>query len=310
MTIKYFKIDDILPYENNPRHNEGAIEAVAQSIKEFGFKNPIIVDKEMVIVAGHTRLKAARRLGLDKVPVIVADDLTPEQVKAFRLADNKTAELAEWDFLKLEEELANIEMDMTQFDFNMKELQKEFNKNHEVEEDDFDVDEAVEDIKEPTVKRGQVWKLGNHYLMCGNATSEEDINELMNGEKADIVFTDPPYGVSASGGRSQTKEKLNMKSIINDELRKDDLISFLSDFIKVLPIKNNASIYICYSWATQKEFTTAILNNELKIKNCIIWNKKVFGLNGFKGYRPQYEMIYFCCKNDFEWYGDKSQSNV
>lgn len=118
MKITEKKIGDLIPYENNPRNNEKAVEAVAASIREFGFKVPIIIDRENVIVAGHTRLKAAQKLGLASVPCIVADDLTDEQIKAFRLADNKTAELAEWDFAKLEEELAEIEMDMAAFGFD------------------------------------------------------------------------------------------------------------------------------------------------------------------------------------------------
>lgn len=110
-------INDIIPYENNPRHNENAVDAVANSIKEFNFQNPIIIDKDNVIIAGHTRLRAARKLGLEKVPCIVADDLTPEQVKAFRLADNKVGELAGWDFLKLDEELSHLNIDMSAYGF-------------------------------------------------------------------------------------------------------------------------------------------------------------------------------------------------
>lgn len=141
---------------------------------------PIIVDKDGVIVAGHTRLKAAQKLGLDEVPVIVADDLTPEQVKAFRLADNKVAELADWDFEKLEKELKSIEMDLSGFDFDMKELSREFDKNKEVIEDDFDVDAELAKDEPPKVKRGQIWKLGDHYLMCGDATSMTDVEKLMS----------------------------------------------------------------------------------------------------------------------------------
>lgn len=180
MTINEMKIKDLKPYENNPRHNDQAVEAVAASIKEFGFKVPIIVDRDNIIVAGHTRLKAAEKLGLEKVPVIIADDLTEEQIKAFRLADNKVGELAEWDFVKLEQELANIDIDMSQFNFDLKELAKEFDKNKEVVEDNFDVDEALEEIQEPTVKRGQIWKLGDHYLMCGDSTDAEDVKRLMS----------------------------------------------------------------------------------------------------------------------------------
>ena len=117
MEIIQIHVDDIIPYENNPRDNDGAVDAVAASIAEFGFKVPVVVDKDNIIVAGHTRHKAAKKLGLEWVPCIKADDLTEEQVKAFRLADNKTAELASWDFAKLEEELAGLELDMEQFGF-------------------------------------------------------------------------------------------------------------------------------------------------------------------------------------------------
>lgn len=180
MTVHNTKIEDLQPYENNPRINDNAVEAVAASIKEFGFKVPIIVDKNNVIVAGHTRLKAAQKLGLHEVPVIIADDLTEDQIKAFRLADNKVAEAAQWDFAKLEQELAAIDLNMEQFNFDLKELSKEFDKNREVIEDDFDLKQELEAIEEPTVKRGQIWKLGNHYLMCGDATSSEDVERLMN----------------------------------------------------------------------------------------------------------------------------------
>lgn len=172
--------EKLKPYENNPRINDKAVDAVAKSIENFGFKVPIVVDKLNVIVAGHTRLKAAQKLNLVQVPVIVADDLTEEQIKAFRLADNKVSELAEWDFAKLEEELNGIDMDMSQFNFDMKELSAEFDKNKEVIEDNFDVDAELNDGEEPRVKRGQIWKLGDHYLMCGDSTSKEDVERLMS----------------------------------------------------------------------------------------------------------------------------------
>lgn len=174
MTIKEIKTNDLKPYENNPRNNDTAVEAVANSIREFGFKVPIVIDKNNVIVAGHTRWKAANMLGLEKVPCIVADDLTDEQVKAFRLADNKTAELAEWDFEKLEAELAELADEFQMDEFGFENL---IDEPTEIIEDEIpDVDEE----NEPTVKRGQIWKLGNHYLMCGDATSKEDVERLMS----------------------------------------------------------------------------------------------------------------------------------
>lgn len=176
MTIKEIKTADLIPYENNPRNNDAAVDAVANSIKQFGFKVPIVIDKDNVIVAGHTRLKAAEKLGLDKVPCIVADDLTEEQIKAFRLADNKTAELAEWDFEKLEselQELADLDVEMAQFGFD--DLLE--NEPTEIVEDEVP---EIDEENEPITKRGDIWKLGNHYLMCGDATSKEDIEKLMN----------------------------------------------------------------------------------------------------------------------------------
>lgn len=175
MTIKEIKTADLMPYENNPRNNDAAVDAVANSIKQFGFKVPIVIDKDNVIVAGHTRLKAAEKLGLDKVPCIIADDLTEEQIKAFRLADNKTAELAEWDFEKLEselQELADLDVEMAQFGFD------DLLENEPTEIIEDEVPEIDED-NEPITKRGDIWKLGNHYLMCGDATSKEDIEKLM-----------------------------------------------------------------------------------------------------------------------------------
>ena len=178
--IVQMDIEKIKPYENNPRFNDKAVDAVAASIENFGFKVPIVVDKYNVIVTGHTRLKAAQKLGLAQVPVIVADDLSEEKIRAFRLADNKVSEIAEWNFNLLEQELAGLDIDMSQFNFDMKELSKEFDKNKEVVEDDFGVDAELNNGKEPTVKRGQVWKLGDHYLMCGDSTSQEDVEKLMS----------------------------------------------------------------------------------------------------------------------------------
>ena len=153
------------------------MDAVANSIREFGFKVPIILDRNKEIVAGHTRLKAAKRLGLEEVPCIIADDLTPEQIRAFRLADNKVAELAEWDFETLEQEMEALadDFNMEDFGFDMSEFETE-EQPEIVEDEQPEVDENAE----PRVKPGQVWKLGDHYLMCGDSTKPEDVAKLMN----------------------------------------------------------------------------------------------------------------------------------
>lgn len=195
---------ELIPYENNPRENEGAVDAVAASIKEFGFKVPIIIDKNNVIVAGHTRLKAANKLNLEKVPCVVADDLSEEKVKALRLADNKVSELAQWDLGKLEEELKaldEMELDFDMSDFGFEEIGGGTELT-EVEEDDFDGTLP----EEPKAKLGDVYELGNHRLICGDSTDVGTIDKLMDGNAADLVYTDPPYGmkaVSSSGVLSE-----------------------------------------------------------------------------------------------------------
>ena len=172
MQIEQVAINDLIPYENNPRANDGAVEAVANSIREFGFRSPIILDKDGVIIAGHTRAKAAKRLGLDTVPVIRAEDLTPEQVKAFRLADNKVGEIAGWLPELLEAELAELEnIDMSQFGFDVEEPE---------EEPEIIEDEPPEDAPNMT-KVGQIWQLGRHRLMVGDSTKADDMQRLTEG---------------------------------------------------------------------------------------------------------------------------------
>lgn len=184
MQIRDIAISELKPYANNPRDNENAIDAVAASINEFGFKVPIVIDSDNVIIAGHTRLKAAQKLGFEKVPCIVAGDLTPEQVKAFRLADNKTAELAEWNIELLNqelEELSTLDFDMDRFGFEGFEDESEIEI---IEDEPPEVDEE----NEPITKRGDIWKLGNHYVMCGDATKTQDVEKLMSvGELATCI---------------------------------------------------------------------------------------------------------------------------
>ncbi len=176
MQVVAKSIDDIKPYENNPRNNDDAVDAVANSIKRFGWQQPIVVWKDMVIVVGHTRYKAAKKLGLKTIPVVVADNLTEEQAKAYRLADNKTNELAEWNDDLLENELGSIDdIDMSDFGFPPLETIEE--ENSEAHDDDFDEDPP----EEPKSKIGQIYKLGRHRLMCGDSTKIDDVKNLMGG---------------------------------------------------------------------------------------------------------------------------------
>lgn len=175
MKVKNVSIQDVKPYDKNPRDNDGGVDAVANSIKEFGWQQPIVVDKDNVIIVGHTRYKAAKKLGMKEVPVVKADNLTDEQVKAYRLADNKTGELTDWDDDLLNDELDNIlDIDMSGFGFDL-----ELGDDEEVQEDDFD----VEPPEEPKSKLGQVFQLGRHRLMCGDSTKAEDVKKTSRWEE-------------------------------------------------------------------------------------------------------------------------------
>ena len=269
LNIEYIKTGELIPYVNNPRNNENAVDVVAGSIKEFGFKNPIIIDKDNVIIAGHTRLLASRKLGLEEVPVIRAEDLTEQQVKAFRIADNKTTEFAEWDIEMLAAELEGLEDMFTGFDAN--ELTDLFGDKQEIVEDDFDVDGEASKIEEPASKQGDVWLLGRHRLMCGDATKKEDVERLMDGKKADMVFTDPPYGLGGYAGRSG---KFN--AIKGDD---EDVVKFYQC------IPKTKERYIWGNWQVLK---TVIQEQP---RDVIVWVKNNFGMG--KGYRGQYEICFY-----------------
>lgn len=174
MKVQNVSIQNVKPYPKNPRDNDAGVDAVANSIKEFGWQQPIVVDKDNVIIVGHTRYKAAKKLGMKQVPVVVADKLTDEQVKAYRLADNKTGELTGWDDDLLNDELDGIlDIDMSDFGFDLEIPDDE----EEVQEDDFD-EEVPE---EPKSKLGQIYQLGRHRLMCGDSTNPEQVKKLVGG---------------------------------------------------------------------------------------------------------------------------------
>lgn len=208
MKIIYKKVSELIPYVNNPRKNDKAVDAVASSIKNYGFRNAILIDAKNEIINGHTRLKAAQKLGMLEVPCVMAEDLTPAQVKGLRIADNKVAEAAEWDYDLLKIELDDID-DFTGFDLDDLNL-----NDKEIIEDDFNTDEALQNIEQPITKRGDIWKLGNHRLMCGDSTSVDDVENLMDGNKPDAIITDPPYGIGIDGQKQSISKnpKHNRKS--------------------------------------------------------------------------------------------------
>ena len=307
--IIYLPLSEIKPYENNPRYNESAVDAVAQSIKEFGFKNPIIVDKHKVIIAGHTRYKASQQLGLEEVPCIIASDLTEEQVKAYRLVDNKVGELAEWDFLKLEKEITGLpEYDFEGFGFDLQEIEDKLGIEKEITDDAYEIPETIE----TKVKKGEVWQLGNHRLLCGDSTKEEDVDKLMNGNKADMVFTDPPYLMGFTGNvHADGSKSFNSKhgAIKNDKMSREDGDNFILDFFENIKKFCVGSFYVCFYRLGLDYIFRALdtLNNQYKA--LIIWDKGNHTLSN-SDYMSRYEPIVYGWFNEHRFYGDRSNFDI
>lgn len=275
MEVKEININKIYPYENNPRDNDKAVEAVANSIEEFGFQQPIVVDKDMVIIVGHTRFKAAQRLGLKTVPVVIAKNLDDEQARAYRLADNRTNELATWNEAMLIEEIGLIEdIDMSLFGFGDIDLDGGESID-EVTEDDFD-EEEVEDTHD--VKEGDIWQLGNHRVMCGSSTDAEDVKKLTQGEEMDLCITDPPYNVDyeevINSRINQSKTRATSK-IENDRRDSETFRGFLYDFYTQMfsSLKKGGAYYIWYSSAETKNFYTALEDAGSKQHANLVWVK-------------------------------------
>lgn len=287
MKIQNYKTDELVPYEHNPRINDNAVDLVANSIREFGFKQPIVIDRNRVIIAGHTRWKAAKELGLKEVPCIMADDLTPSQVKAYRLADNKVAEASEWDYDLLEEELEGIlDIDMSDFGF---------------ETESEDTAEAVEDEYEPDIppepisKTGQIYQLGDHRLMVGDSTSAADVDALCNGDMMDLVVTDPPYNVDIENSQGMKIE--------NDDMSSDDFYDFLvAAFTNMNDhLKAGGAFYIWHASRTQRAFEDALNAVGLEVREQLIWNKNALVL-GRQDYQWKHEPCFYGWKDGASHY--------
>lgn len=300
MNIEYLRPSELVPYESNPRKNDPAVKPVAESIKKFGFRQPIVIDKNNVVVCGHTRLKAAKRLRLGKVPCVRADDLTDEEIRAYRLADNKTAELATWDVDLLNAELNLIdEIDMATFGFEL--------PDPEPEEDGFDFTAAVEKIKTPKTQPGTIYQLGAHRLMCGSSTDAADVAKLTAGVPMSMMFTDPPYNIDYTGG---TKDHLKIK---NDKMAGTEFYQFLLSFYQRAEevLEPGATVYICHADSESLTFRQAFVDSGLLLKQCLIWAKNTFTL-GRQDFQWQHEPILYGWKAGAKhrWFGGRKQGTT
>jgi DNA modification methylase len=298
MNIVMKSVQVLQEYENNPRNNDEAIKAVANSIREFGFKVPIVITSDNVIIAGHTRLKASVLLGLTEVPCIIADDLNEEQIKAFRLADNKTAELATWDLSKLEDELANLDMDMLQFGFE--EMEELIPDN--AADDDFDIDDEIPEV--PFSQPGDIYELGPHRVLCGDSTDPEQVKTLLDGKVVDMIFTDPPYNVDYEGTAGKIK---------NDKMEDDTFYLFLLAAFQNMfeHTKPGGAIYCCHADTEGLNFRNAFKSAGYKLAECLIWVKNALVL-GRQDYHWRHEPILYGWKEGAAHYfvDDRSQDTI
>lgn len=279
--IEYIETEKLIPYANNARtHDDNQVTQIASSIKEFGFNNPILIDDDNGIIAGHGRLMAAKKLGLKEVPTIKLSHLTDAQRKAYILADNRIALNSGWDAELLSIELKDLdsEIDLTLLGFDAKELSSLLSP--EVLDGLTDED-AVPDVpEEPKTKLGDIYKLGNHRLMCGDSTSIDDVEKLLDGVSIDLIFTDPPYNV-AFNGRSGKHDVIK-----NDNLTESEFSNFIDGVCSIINIINPKAYYVWCNWNFY-----GLLQQKLPFKACIVWAKNVFGMG--IGYRHQHEFCLF-----------------
>ena len=287
MEYKKTPVDQLIPYANNARtHSEEQILKVASSIKEFGFINPVIIDGENGIIAGHCRVESAKRLGMTEVPTLEVKHLSEAQKKAYILADNRLAEDAGWDeeLLRIElEGLAELDFDLDSIGFDISELDDIFPDEYDGEADG----EIIEPPADPIAKLGDIYLLGRHRLMCGDSTKEEDVAKLMNGNKADMVFTDPPYG-------------FNYVKKSNGQFIKNDGIEFEQIIADALALVDVDTAYVCGDAKTAGAFlrATSCLGEP---KTCIVWSKPI--QHRMHRYEPCHEFVWYWGDNGPPFYG-------
>lgn len=302
-------IDKLIPYVNNARtHSKEQINKLRASIREFGFINPVIIDRDYNVIAGHGRIMASKEEGIDKVPCVFVDYLTDAQKKAYILADNRMALDADWDeeLLKVEiESLQGADFDLNLTGFDEAELMDIFGDDNQsrAKDDDFDLTAALE--KASFVEKGDVWTVGRHRLMCGDATSSEDVSTLMGNTKANLILTDPPYGVSFKSSSGLT--------IQNDSMKNEEFYNFLLASFKCMAehLENGGSAYVFHADTEGLNFRKAFIDAGFHLAGCCIWVKDSLVL-GRSDYQWQHEPVLygFVQNGKHKWYSDRKQTTI
>lgn len=300
--------DKLIPYANNARtHNKEQILKIRSSIREFGFINPLIIDRDYNVLAGHGRLEASKAEGMEEVPCVFVEHLTEAQKKAYIIADNRMALDAGWDndILSIEmEELQNLGFDLGLTGFDENEIADLFAvDSDDVKDDDFDLTTALE--KAVFVQRGDIWTVGRHKLMCGDATSSEDVSALMGDTKANLILTDPPYGVSFRSASGLT--------IQNDSMKNEEFYNFLLSAFKCMAdhLEKGGAVYVFHADTEGLNFRRAFVDAGFHLAGCCIWVKDSLVL-GRSDYQWQHEPVLygFMQNGKHNWYSDRKQTTV
>lgn len=309
--LKLINIDELIPYANNARtHSKDQINKLRSSLREFGFINPILIDKDYNILAGHGRVMAAREEGIKEVPCVLVEHLTEAQKKAYILADNRLAMDAGWDdeLLALElENLKELDFDIDFTGFDAAEIDELFSNIHDkdVQDDDFDVDAAL--AEEPISKQGDIWLLGRHRLICGDSTKAETYEKLMDGKKANLCVTDPPYNVNYTAGSE------NERKIKNDNMEDKNFYEFLLASFKNIfnSLDDGAAAYVFHADTEGLNFRKAFKDAGFHLANVCIWAKQSLVL-GRSDYQWQHEPILYGWKptGKHRWYADRKQTTI
>ena len=304
--MQLVEISKLIPYINNARtHSKEQITKLRSSLREFGFINPVIIDNEYNVIAGHGRIEAAKQENITEVPCVFVEYLTPAQKRAYIIADNRMAMDAGWDeeLLKIEIEALQAEaFDIDLTGFEEKEIADLFDIDEEVQEDNFDIDE---ELSKPTItKSGDIWLLGNHRLICGDSTKEETYTFLMNGKKANLIVTDPPYNVNYQSNAGKIK---------NDNMNSDKFYQFLFDAFSNMEkvMSNEASIYVFHADTEGLNFRKAFFDAGFYLSGTCIWKKQILVL-GRSPYQWQHEPCLFGWKKNgkHQWYSDRKQTTI
>ena len=311
LALEQWPVERLVEYARNPRRNDGVVDRMCAAISEFGFRIPIVARSDGIVVDGHLRLKAARRLALTTVPVVLADDLSEAQIKAFRLLANRSANWANWDddLLRLElEELREEDFDLDLTGFDLDEIDRLL-QGTETAAGNINDDEVPETPEEPVTRPGDLWVLGNHRLLCGDATVLADVEKVLDGGLADLCFTDPPYNVDY-GNSAKDKMRGTDRRIMNDNLG-EGFETFLYDACVNILTVTKGSTYICMSSSELHTLQKAFKEAGGHWSTFVIWAKNTFTL-GRADYQRQYEPILYGWKKsaDHFWCGARDQGDV